>query len=265
MINIDTIDCNLHKQFNSYKKVILDSFDLKNIFDVEQFNYLNQFYVKYLSVCVKKYNPKLILELGTRHGISTLGFANYSKASNKIITVDWIKQKSFINKKILKFFPNLKVVNGNCFDLTIFDKIPFNIDILFLDTEHTYDQVKTEFSIYEPLLSDTALVVVDDINVNDKYKFFSSFRGKKMNVKELHSTGFGLFLYKRKSKLNKQERLLKASANSIKALSKQNYLYFKRIGEVDNKFFLLPGRNIFRRLYRLLPNYLRVFIHKIIN
>jgi predicted O-methyltransferase YrrM len=265
MININSIDCNLHKQFTSYKKIILESFDLKNNFDVEQFGYLNQLYIKYLSICVKKYQPKLVLELGTRHGISCLGFANYSQVNNKIITVDWVQQKSFINKKILKFFPNINVVHGNCFDLTIFDNIPFNIDILFMDTEHTYDQAKTEFSIYEPLLSDTALIMVDDINLNDKYKFFRDFTGKKKNVKKLHASGFGLFLYKRINKLNKQERLLKASYNSIKALSKQNYSYLKKIKDIDKKFYLLPGRKVVRIFYKIFPNFLRVFIHKIIN
>ena len=67
------------------------------------------------------------------------------------------------------------------------------------------------------------------------------------------------------NKLNKQERLLKASSNSIKALSEQNYSYLKKIKDIEKKFYLLPGRKVVRIFYKIFTNFLRVLIHKIIN
>jgi predicted O-methyltransferase YrrM len=79
------------------------------------------------------------LELGTRHGLSAIAFCNNIRKNDKIISVDWFKQKNFADKAILKKFPNLSFINGNCLDLSIFKEIPMNIDLLLLDTEHTFN------------------------------------------------------------------------------------------------------------------------------
>jgi len=260
MIKIKDIKVDLDKNFLGYKKILLKNFNFKKKFDLEQYGYFtNELQYRYLSASIKKYNPKFVVELGTRYGLSALSFINESSKNNKIISVDWLKQKSFVDKKILKNFPNLKFVIGNCLDLNIFEQIPFNIDILFMDTEHTYDQISKEFSVYENLLSDTALVIVDDINVNDKYKFFLKFNGKKKNLKRIHSSGFGVLIYKRKKKISDKERVLRAYRNSIKALSETNVNYLNIINNYDN-YYLIGGRNIIRKFYRILPNRLRLFI-----
>lgn len=265
MIKIKDIKVDLDKNFLSYKKILFRKFNLSKKFDLEQYAYFtNELQYRYLSGCIKEYNPKLVVELGTRHGISALSLINESSKNNKIISVDWLKQKSFIDKEILKRFSNLKLVIGNCLDLNIFEKIPFNIDILFMDTEHTYDQISKEFSVYENLLSDIALVIVDDINVNDKYKFFSKFKGKKKNLKRIHGTGFGVFIYKRKKKLSDKERVLRAYRNSVKSLSEININYLNLINNYNN-YYLIGGRNIIRKFYRILPNRFRLFIQNILN
>ena len=266
LINIKKIEGNLDKNFESWNNIFLKNFDLKNSFDIEQYNYLaNEPHYKYLNESVKKYKPKLILELGTRHGLSAIAFCNNNRKNCKIISVDWFKQKNFADKAILKKFPNLSFINGNCLDISIFKEIPMNIDILLLDTEHTFNQVNKEFEIYKYLLSDKALVVVDDLNLNDKYKFFTNFKGTKKNIKRLHGNGFGLFIYERKNKLTKNERLLRSLINSTKALSSQNYYSLKKIEKIEKYYFLLPGRKVARIFYRLLPNWLRIFINKTIN
>ena len=266
LINIKKIESNLDRNFTTWNNIFLKDFDLKNAFDLEQYNYLvHAPYYKFLSECVKKYKPKLILELGTRHGLSAISFCQNKRKECKIISVDWVKQKNFADKAILKKFLNLSFIKGNCLDLTIFKEIPFNIDLLFLDTEHTFDQVNKEFEIYKYLLSDKALVIVDDLNLNDKYKFFINFKGTKKNLTRIHCNGFGLFIYERKNKLNKNERLLRSLSNSIKALSSQNYYNFKKIENMEKSYYLLPGRKFLRMLYRILPNSFRIFINKIIN
>jgi len=260
MIKIKDIKVNLDKNFLGYKKILSKNFNFKKKFDLEQYGYFtNELQYRYLSESIKEYNPKLVVELGTRYGISALSFINESSKNNKIVSVDWLKQKNFVDKEILKNFPNLKFVIGNCLDLNIFDQIPFNIDILFMDTEHTYNQVSKEFSVYENLLSDTALLIVDDINVNDKYKFFLKFNGKKKNLKRLHGTGFGVLIYKRKKKISDKERVLRAYRNSVKALSEINVNYLNIINNYNN-YYLIGGRNIIRKFYRILPNRFRLFI-----
>jgi hypothetical protein len=61
------------------------------------------------------------------------------------------------------------------------------------------------------------------------------------------------------------ERLLRSLINSTKALSSENYYNLKKIEKIDKNYFLLPGRKVVRIFYRLLPNFLRIFINKTIN
>ncbi len=76
----------------------------------------------------------------------------------------------------LRYFPDnlndekkgIFAVFGDVFNLNIYKEIPLDIDILFSDTIHYNEQIRDEFEIYQYLLSDIALVAIDDIHVNDK-------------------------------------------------------------------------------------------------
>lgn len=173
--------------------------------------------------------------------------------------------------KDLRYFPevlndekrNIFAVYGDVFNLNIFKEIPLDIDILFSDTIHYYEQIRDEFEIYQHLLSDIALVAIDDIHVNDKGRFFDEIEYAKWDLTQLcHHSGWGLFLFQRKKSLTKDERLEKAMMASI-AVYQRRYQDFvereesaqearmrSRITKGIKKSFLYP---------LLLPTYLKLY------
>ncbi len=50
-------------------------------------------------------------------------------------------------------------------------KIGKKIDVLFVDSWHVYEHAKLDWSAYEPLLNDPALVICDDITDEDRPNF----------------------------------------------------------------------------------------------
>ena len=116
----------------------------------------------------------------------------------QLISVDIVKDQRYLPDKIIES-NNFKCVIGDCLDLTIYqEKLPVDIDIMWSDTEHSCEQIQTEFGVYENLLADEALIIVDDIKLNDKFLFFEKWRYKKNELSKIcHENGFGIFLYKR--------------------------------------------------------------------
>ena len=107
---------------------------------------------------------------------------------------------------------------GDVCDLSIFDnQYPFNTELLFTDTIHYDYQLRNEFSIYQHFLADSALIAIDDINLNDKRKLFDELPFPKWDLTELcHVSGWGLVLFERTQDSDEQERLLKAFQASAK-------------------------------------------------
>ena len=80
------------------------------------------------------------------------------------------------------------------------------VDLLFCDTIHTYEQVRKEFMAYKDLLSNEAIILVDDIrnyertrDTRTKFRFYEEWEGEKHDLTELcHvGTGFAAFIFRR--------------------------------------------------------------------
>ena len=101
--------------------------------------------------------------------------------NQQLISVDIVKDQRYLPDKIIES-NNFKCVIGDCLDLTIYQKeLPVDIDIMWSDTEHSFEQIQTEFGVYENLLADESLIIVDDIKLNDKFLFFKNGDIRKMN------------------------------------------------------------------------------------
>jgi hypothetical protein len=210
-----------------YPSKLLSKFNLTIPLDKEYFKYLTQGgeaggYLHWLTLLTKHSDAKLIVESGNRYGNSTIAIYHGLKKNQKLISVDIVKDQRYIPNIIYKD-KRVKFIFGDCLDLNSYDKdtlIPIDIDIFWTDTIHTYEQISSEFFVYEPLLSDEAIIVIDDINLNDKGKFFHESPYPKFDLTNIcHSSGFGVIHYIRpKSERNKShsERINKALLNSIK-------------------------------------------------
>lgn len=156
-------------------------------------------YFHWLTLLAKHSDSKLIVELGNRYGTSTIALYHGLKTNQRLITLDTEHDQRYVTDLMFKD-PRVKFIYGDCINLKSYldsnESIPIDIDILFTDTIHFYEQVSSEFEVYEPLLSDEAIIIIDDIYLNDKGRFFYGTPHKKYDLSQLcHGSGFGVIHY----------------------------------------------------------------------
>ncbi len=117
-------------------------------------------------------NPRLIVELGVETGQSTFAFERAARLSGaKLVSVDCedcsnachSREWLFVQNDDLKFAKIFKIW---CEEHSI---IP-EIDILFIDTDHSYEQTIKEIECWFPYLSKRAKVFFHDSNTKLIYK-----------------------------------------------------------------------------------------------
>lgn len=115
-------------------------------------------------------NAKTIVELGTSLGISTSYFAMADK-NTKVITVEGVQPIAEIARQNFEKL-NLKKVEliiGNFNDHInqIVQENP-EIDILYIDGNHTYEATMKYFNTFLPAMHSNSLIIVDDIYWSDE-------------------------------------------------------------------------------------------------
>jgi predicted O-methyltransferase YrrM len=160
-------------------------------------NNVGHTYYLYLLKLVKRIQPRKILELGTSIGRSANFMMLALPRASSLVTVD---VGSFLRSDLFEFSndPRLTIIFGNDLDEEVFSKVGGGFDLLFIDSEHSFEQVTQEWDKYKSLLVDGAIVVMDDIRLNDGMsKFWDSLPFEKIDTGAgLHFSGFGLFVYR---------------------------------------------------------------------
>lgn len=151
-------------------------------------------YYLYLNALVRILQPKKILELGTDIGRSAAFMMVALPADSTLITVEIGTQ---IRTDLMPFQgdPRLKIVQGNDRELSIYGDIDLGgIDFLYIDSDHTYEQVSAEWDIYRHFLAPGALVVMDDIHLNEGLeRFWNSLLCPKVDApRTVHFSGWGI-------------------------------------------------------------------------
>jgi len=235
------------------KKELLDfSIDKKNLekfgtvdhMDDEYLSYVDgfkgAFYIKFLALLVKKIKPKNIVELGNREGLSTLAIYDQLPSDSKFVTIDILEDVRYCPSAMFND-ARVNFITGDVCDIEILKEIPKEIDFLFSDTIHHDFQIRDEIEIYQHLLSDVALVAIDDIHTNDKGKFWDEVTYAKWDLSEIcHSSGWGLYLFQRKNKTTPEQRWLaavEASARIWRRKHSENESILSKIEEqkIQNK------------------------------
>jgi len=157
-------------------------------------------YFQFLKEIILATKPMHVVELGNREGMSTVSIIDgmRTNAAGYFTSVDIINDLRFVPEEA-KRYPYVNFVFGDCLNSSVVSQISSKgpIDILFLDTIHTKAQLKAEWKTYEPLLADNALVLIDDVDLNDKGQAFNEIKHEKFNDTKLHVSGFGVVFYKR--------------------------------------------------------------------
>tara|TARA_Y100000310_G_scaffold28028_1_gene26666 strand:- start:7678 stop:8424 length:747 start_codon:yes stop_codon:yes gene_type:complete len=126
-------------------------------------------YYYFLAGLVRSQKLSNILELGTHFGGATMSMSRGINKENikksRVVTVD------ITNKNIEEFkkYPNIKRIQGSDLDeqvvkrvIEFFDR---PIDLLYIDSNHTYDHVMETFALYVTKLN-PKYIVLDDIHLN---------------------------------------------------------------------------------------------------
>lgn len=152
-------------------------------------------YYPWLALAVRILRPARILELGNYNGASTIMiYSELSAECQSFVTVDAAVNQTFV-PGMMRSDARMRFVTGNDLDLNIYgEAVPAGCDLLFIDTLHESAHLTDEWAIYQHLCKPGALVVLDDIAVNDMPSFWERCPYPKLDISaECHASGFGIF------------------------------------------------------------------------
>ena len=144
-------------------------------------------YYAFLRGMVEYLRPRVVVELGTDRGASTLSMLSALKNEGVIYTVDIVDKFPIEHKQIRKYIGN---------DLGTFMELqPECINLLFIDSDHTGEHVKNLLDVYLPLVKIGGVVALDDIELNDSMRnMWKDIEYPKLSLSNIHKSGFGFFI-----------------------------------------------------------------------
>lgn len=147
-------------------------------------------YHRFLYLLSAFISPCEIVELGTREGIGALALGSGNAIGN-VYTFDIQDQRHYDCKRENVFFYNMDSLN-------IPQSMSSRIQLLFIDTIHDGSRPLMEFERWKDLVEVGGIIIFDDIELNDAMKiFWHNFEPmgyEKINLPELHTSGFGLLI-----------------------------------------------------------------------
>lgn len=157
-------------------------------------------YYRFLYQLAKALKPTWTLETGTRVGLGTAQLAMGCPEST-VITLD-IDPKT---KERIQAHPQIGLLKNVILIMGDSRKAPASFpeacrsfDLIYLDSDHTYDVVMSEFKLYEPMLRPGGVMVFDDIALNPEMRrFWKEVPAPKVELNFLHvlmKAGFGAYV-----------------------------------------------------------------------
>jgi predicted O-methyltransferase YrrM len=155
-------------------------------------------YYRFLKVLAAHLQPNLSVELGVCGGGGSLHLAmGYNQG--QVIGVDMADDHPENIKHITENYSNFRFWLGDSIKSApeIYNEYGV-IDILFIDTTHTFTQTVNELLAWKPYLSDKAVVCFDDLFRQEMRGFWDWLEGNKLRIDKLHDGaeqggGFGIW------------------------------------------------------------------------
>ena len=129
---------------------------------------------------IARFQPKLVLEIGTARGGTLFLLSKFSNKDAHIISIDLpggkygggypyplrVFYKSFISNN-----QTITLIRKNSHLTSTFQKLKKilknrKLDLLFIDGDHTYEGVKKDFEMYSPLVKKNGIVAFHDIVIH---------------------------------------------------------------------------------------------------
>ena|SRR3990167_6603002 len=155
----------------------------------------NSYYYQWLACLMRVLKPQRVVELGGAMGVSAIVMLESLPAESKLYSIT-LPENGLEFSYIKTEYPNLIKVVANDRDINVWPKdLDWGkTDVLFVDAEHTKDEVQRELDTYLPLIGPGRLVIMDDIKLNPgMWEVWLGLDKNKLDVSELHHSGFGIF------------------------------------------------------------------------
>ncbi len=108
----------------------------------------------FLYLIAEWYEPKIVVEIGTHDGVSACAM-KYAYPFVKLYTIDINPDSG----KVL--YPTIIRIIGN--SGAVADQVPDEIDILYIDGDHSFKAAKRDFETYLPKMRKGGLILIDDV------------------------------------------------------------------------------------------------------
>lgn len=195
-MNLQEFNAQIMAEIPNYKPNRPELFNMfwsHHFYGNDTYNNANSLYFKWLSLAVKKIQPKNIVELGNDMGASTLCIYAEMPTDAHFITIDLLKKLECLPYEVLND-PRMRYLFGNDVDPEIFKGVyPKNIDFLFIDADHTDVHVSKELNLYLPFCKKGCLIAFDD--ARSIQNTWNNLTLNKLSIPECHSihnTGFAI-------------------------------------------------------------------------
>lgn len=140
--------------------------------------------------------PKVVVELGTGDGATANRIMTVLPSYGRLVCINWPNPPSGDNpQRYLAPWLNdtrLMLICGDTRDTEISERVPNNIDVLHIDSTHTYECASVEWELYRPKMRDGGTVVVDDLDHNDMNIFWGELPYEKTVV---NNGRVGMFIF----------------------------------------------------------------------
>jgi predicted O-methyltransferase YrrM len=171
-----------------------------------------------LNILIKE-TPKIILEIGTANGGTLFLLTKISDKNAKIISIDlpngrfgggYKKWRTGLYHSFSKYNQSIYLLRGDSHSRKSFEEVKKilenqKLDILFIDGDHSYEGVKSDFLMYSLLVNKNGFIIFHDIvpgpsdSVGGVPDFWQSIKNNyeyKEIVKDWNQGGYGVGLIK---------------------------------------------------------------------
>lgn len=152
-------------------------------------------YYRFLKLLALEMKARLSVELGVSGGGGSLHLAMGSEIA---VGVDYAWDHEENITYIVKNYDNFTFLQGDSIDLAPFIFKQYGlIDILFIDTTHTYEQTTEEYKEYKPFMSLNSVICLDDLFRPGMKEAWDTMPEPKLRLDSLHQSeagegGFGV-------------------------------------------------------------------------
>ena len=137
--------------------------------------------------------PTQIVELGGAMGAWSVCILQTLSAESQLYSITVAEEgKEFMF--VVDKYPNFHPIVGDDLNMDNWKGVDLaKTDIWYIDTIHTAEHLKKELELYTPFFKKGALVLFDDIRMNDMFSVWESLPYEKKELTDpCHHTGWGI-------------------------------------------------------------------------